>query len=95
VEGGEETQVLDASTESLWALTEQGVCFFDLKNPAAPALRFYSFTEGKTTLLRQFPNDTRIDTSSTALTVSPDGRWILYTQYDQSGSNLMLVDDYR
>ncbi|HUK74027.1 MAG TPA: hypothetical protein VLV47_00970, partial [Candidatus Bathyarchaeia archaeon] len=94
VAGGEETQVLGLSTESLWALTGQGICFFDLNNPAGPALKLYSFTTGKTTLLRQLPKNTSIDTQSTALSVSPDGRWILYTQYDQSGSNLMLVENF-
>jgi Tol biopolymer transport system component/serine/threonine protein kinase len=95
VEGGEETRVLDEGGESLWALTGEGICFFDLKNPAAPALKLYSFTAGKTTLLRQFPKDTKVDTHSSALSVSPEGRWILYTQLDQSGSDLMLVENYR
>ena len=29
------------------------------------------------------------------LTVSPDGRTILYTQLDETGSDLMLVDNFR
>ena len=27
--------------------------------------------------------------------VSPDGRWILYEQFDQAGSELMLVENFR
>ena len=27
--------------------------------------------------------------------VSPDGRFLLYVQRERSGSDLMLVDDYR
>jgi len=95
VEGGEETRVLDPGGQGVWALTGQGICFFDFNDQTGFALAFYNFATGKTTLLRQFPKDTRIDQGSTALSVSPDGRWILYTQRDQSSSDLMLVENFR
>ena len=94
VEGGEESQVLDVSAESLWMLADHGIYFFDLKDPTAPAFKFYSFAAGKTTLLRPYLKNTRVDDLSTALSVSPDGRWVLYTQLDQAGSNLMLVENF-
>jgi hypothetical protein len=93
--GGEETLVLDHGGQNRWALTSQGICFFDLHSSTGPTLKFYNFDTGKVTLLREFSRDIRIDAGSTALTVSPDGRWILYTQLDQSGSNLMLVENFR
>ncbi len=95
VAGGEETRVLDRGGQGVWTLTGQGICFFDFSGSTGAAVKFYSFSTGKVTLLREFSKDTQVDRSSTALTVSPDGRWILYTQYDQSGSNLMLVENYR
>jgi Tol biopolymer transport system component len=94
-DGGEESRILDQPRESLWALTDQGICFFDLGNLAGPVLNFYSFDRRKLRVLRQFSRETRLDTFSTALSVSPDGRWILYTQLDQSGSDLMLLDNFR
>jgi Tol biopolymer transport system component len=93
VEGGHETQLHDVPMESLWALTGEGICFFDMGNSAGPVLKFFSFS-GRATLFRQFPKETRVDRSSTALSVSPDGRWILYTQIDQSGSDVMLVENF-
>jgi Tol biopolymer transport system component/tRNA A-37 threonylcarbamoyl transferase component Bud32 len=93
--GGEETRVLDRGGVAVWALTGQGICFFDLNGSTGIALKFYNFATGKVTLLRQFSKDTSVDTGATSLSVSPDGGWILYTQLDQSGSNLMLVENYR
>ena len=29
------------------------------------------------------------------MTVSPEGQTILYSQYDESGSDLMLVENFR
>jgi len=36
-----------------------------------------------------------ITSDSTALSVSPDSRWILYTRRDLQASNLMLLDGLR
>lgn len=95
VGGGEETRVLDRGGRSAWAVTGRGICFFDLSSSNGTTLRFYDFVIGKVTLLREFSKDTQVDTINTAMTVSPDGRSILYTQLDQSGSDLMLVENYR
>jgi Tol biopolymer transport system component/DNA-binding winged helix-turn-helix (wHTH) protein len=99
-EGGEETKVLEQGGQGLWALTDQGICFFEVSNSAAetttgPALKFYSFALSRMSLLRVFPKETTIDTGSTALAVSPDSRWLLYTQIDRVGSDLILVENFR
>jgi Tol biopolymer transport system component len=95
VAGGEETRVLDRSGWDFWALTGQGICFFNPDDSIGPVLDFYSFSTGKLTHLRRFSKDTPAEGAGTALSVSPDGRWILYTQRDQPGSNLMLVENFR
>jgi Tol biopolymer transport system component len=95
VDGGAETRVLEQGGQSLWALTQQGICFFSVSNPSGPTLKLYSFSSNKLTIVRQFPKETRVDTQSTALSVSPDDRWILYTQFDQASSDLMLVENFR
>ena len=81
----------------LWALTGQGVLFFDIDNPAGPVLNLYDFATLKTTLVRKFPKNTIFAISSmadTSLSVSTDGRWAIYTQVDQASSNLMLVENF-
>ena len=95
VEGGEETPVLDKAGTSTFAVTRDGICFFDWKDALYPVVQFYNFSSRHSTMLYEFPPGTKLDTFSTAISVSSDGRWILYTQLDQSGSNLVLVENFR
>jgi Tol biopolymer transport system component len=93
--GGEEIQVLDHGSESVWALTEQGIYFGEMNDSAVPVLKFYRFATRQLETFKEFSKDTRLDLDSTAFSVSPDGRWIIYTQYDQASSDLMLMENYR
>jgi Tol biopolymer transport system component len=95
VQGGEETRVIEEGAMSLWAIAQEGICFFNLAHPAGPALQFYDFATHQVTLLRQFPKEAVIDRWGTAMSVSHDGQWIIYTQFDRAGSDLMLVEDFR
>jgi Tol biopolymer transport system component/serine/threonine protein kinase len=94
-EGGEEIEVLDQAQTGLWAVTSQGICFFDMRSPSGAAMKAYDFATRRQRVIHQFPKQTTIGTFDTSITVSPDGQWILYTQLDQAGSDLMLVEDFR
>jgi hypothetical protein len=95
VEGGEEAQVLEKAYQSIWALARDGICFLDWKDAVHPVMQSYSFRDRRSTTLYEFPRRTNLDTGNSALSVSPDERWILYTQFDQVGSNLVLVENFR
>jgi dipeptidyl aminopeptidase/acylaminoacyl peptidase len=95
VGGGEETRVIDRGGQGIWSLTSRGIYYFDISKSAGPTLKFYDFETNEMTTFRKFLKDTRVRTDSISVTVSPDGRWILYPQLDQAGSNLMLVENYR
>ena len=58
-------------------------------------MQFYNLRDRRTTTLYEFPRGTNLDTLNSAISVSPDERWILYTQIDQAGSNLLLVENFR
>ncbi|HVP47531.1 MAG TPA: LpqB family beta-propeller domain-containing protein, partial [Bryobacteraceae bacterium] len=95
--GGAETRAIEKGTVSTWAVAKDGIGYFDWKNPTHThaLLMFYSFHNQRSTTLYEFPAGTILDEGNSALSVSPDERWILYTQIDQIGSNLMLVDNFR
>ena len=70
---------------------DQGIYFI----PKAPpgdnsSLKFLSFATGKVTTLAQFSG-----LAAYGFSVSPDGRWLLYSQYEQNGADLMLVENFR
>jgi secreted PhoX family phosphatase len=54
-------------------------------------LRLQEFAAGKTRKILTLDQQAAL----TGLTVSPDGRTILYGQIDQAGSDLMLVENFR
>jgi Tol biopolymer transport system component len=93
VEGGEEVLVLTHHKAGLgraFTLVEKGIYFATAEDPAKPLIEFYNFATRKVTqvaaLSKPFYH---------ALSVSPDGRWLLYTQVDQSGSDIMLMENFR
>ena len=90
--GGEETRILDKSGSILWydwALARNGIYFLDTAKPKE-AIEFLDFESGKTTPV-VYPDKTVI----WGVTVSPDGRHILYVQTDLLQSSLVLVKNFR
>jgi Tol biopolymer transport system component/serine/threonine protein kinase len=92
--GGEEVRILAHGQQNLWALSKDGIYYGDIDHGGAFVITFYSFSTRHETLVRVFPSSTKLDSNSTALSISPDGRWILYTQLDQAGSDLMFMEGY-
>jgi len=92
VDGGDETQVLESLVQwGDFVVVDAGIYF--IPTPAAGAasssINFLSFATGK------IKSVATTDRPGGGLTVSIDGRWILYTQLDQSASELMLVENFR
>ena len=96
VAGGEERQLpelLDAGYWRYWAVLDDGIYFVSRAASGRPALKFFSFATRRVTrlgVLERAPLH-----GPPGLTVSPDGRRILYAQTDQSISDLMLVENFR
>jgi Tol biopolymer transport system component len=85
VEGGEESQILDSITCLAFAVSREGVYFVSLPN-----LQYLDFSTGRSKTILTPQKQPEF-----GLSVSPDERWLLYSQLDQGGSDLMLVENFR
>jgi Tol biopolymer transport system component/DNA-binding winged helix-turn-helix (wHTH) protein len=93
--GGEEEFVTGHHQAGLWRywrVTEQGI-YFATATPAGAMLEFYSFAN------KQIIEVARLSRGAErylpGLAVSPDGRSLLYCQMDRSGSDIMMVENFR
>lgn len=89
VQGGEETQVLHhpwAGLFECWGVAREGIYFY---NDDTSAIEFFSFATRKITQIAK-PEKRGGDVA-----LSPDGRWILFSQVDQDTSGIILVDNFR
>jgi hypothetical protein len=90
--GGEEVKVLDSvHTLGEWTVGQRGIYFFSSPDRQGHSeIRLYEFATGKIRKLLTIEH--KIDL---AIAVSPDGQAILYTQLDEAGKDLMLVENFR
>jgi Tol biopolymer transport system component/DNA-binding winged helix-turn-helix (wHTH) protein len=92
VGGGREEAVLDrpdVGPTRQWLVTEEGIYFVTAAKPSGATLQLFSFTAGKVHAVANLPKPI------SSLSASRDGRVLLLTQVDQSGSDLMLVENFR
>jgi len=93
VAGGEEKPVLEQLAAGLWgywALTAEGIYFYDAPTKA---IEFFSFKTRKVAQVAK-PEKPPVFYDP-GLAVFPDGRSILFAQIDQSESHIMLVENFR
>jgi Tol biopolymer transport system component/DNA-binding winged helix-turn-helix (wHTH) protein len=96
VMGGEETFVLDhhrAGFWRYWTVVERGIYFATAERPEQPLIEFYSFATSQVTPVAVLEKGLNLRASG--LAVSPDGRWLIWTQRDQDGSDIMLMENFR
>ena len=76
---------------------EEGVYFADRDPASFPGegwgVKFLNLRDGRVSLITELPN--RPNLAGGGLDVSPNGAWLIVSQQDQSGSDLMLVENFR
>ncbi|MBZ5543355.1 MAG: serine/threonine-protein kinase [Acidobacteriia bacterium] len=92
VGGGEEVKVLEPThAEAGWTVGKLGIYFFTPADAQGRSdLCLYKFATAKISKILTIERNVFY-----RIAVSPDERTILYTQYDQTGSDLMLVENFR
>jgi Tol biopolymer transport system component/predicted Ser/Thr protein kinase len=91
-EGGEATKVLDGvHTTAGWTVGGHGIYFFAKPDEKGHSdLSIYEFATGKTRKIATIERPV-----TWYVEVSRDDRTLLYTQVDEAGSDLMLVENFR
>jgi Tol biopolymer transport system component len=90
VDGGREKQLVDSLSLHSFAITKEGIYYATASAAwgGTSQLMFYSFATKKSTLILP------IGMPGFGLDVSPDGRYLVYTQIDNPTSNLMLIENF-
>lgn len=87
VEGGEEIQIIESIRGwAAFSVVDKGIYFISADGVK---VRFLDFDTGGIQTVAEF------EVPHSVLTVSPDGRTMLYRQTDSAGSDLMLVENFR
>jgi len=88
--GGEETKIVESAMGQAFAVGRKGIYFVAPNPDGSSAVQFQSFATCKVTTIALIQRSLEF-----GLSVSPDERFILYTQVDQSGSDLLLVENFQ
>jgi len=97
VDSGEETPVLVDQPKlgywGYWAVVDEGIYFVNVEVKLHPTIEFFSFATGRVTQIAAMEKEAVL--ASPGFAISPDGRWILYAQVDQSGGDITLVENFQ
>lgn len=88
LEGGKASQVLASVVNNNLAVVRDGIYFIPNLRPYS--IRFLSFSSGKKTIVAQLARE-----PAWGFSVSPDGRSLLFAEYEAVRSELKLVENFR
>ena len=90
-DGGDEEKIIDSvHPEGKWTVGRTGLYFFTPPDERGQSeLDYWDLATGKTRKIQ-----TMTAGISYGIALSPDGRTLLYSQIDDAGSDLMLVDNF-
>jgi Tol biopolymer transport system component/DNA-binding winged helix-turn-helix (wHTH) protein len=93
VKGGAEERVSEVGHPYFWGMSKENACFLDVFKEQVTTTCLNLSTK-RPMMVSSFPNDGRIRPTGPSFSVSPDGRWILYSRIEREEADLMLVDKF-
>ncbi len=78
------------SNPHLWTVVPGGIYFVPADAPKS--VRYFDFATKQVRQILEIKKELEF---SSGLSVSPDGRWILYSQEDEASTDIMLVENFR
>jgi Tol biopolymer transport system component len=94
--GGKETPLFDFYQKNysrMWTVTNEGIYFAVPESSARSTIKFFNFASGSQKTVVEIEGNLRSNVSG--LTLSPNGRWLLFPLVAQYGSDLMMIEDFR
>jgi Tol biopolymer transport system component len=88
VDGGTEQRIAEPFWGVSLVVAKSGL-YHALPSPRGPVIYFRSFLTGRTTTVATIPSFYWF------MSVSPDERYLLYSMAERTGSDLMLVENFR
>jgi hypothetical protein len=91
VNGGVESKVVDSVHTRKWTVGHSAIYYATAPDERGHGeIRSYEFATGKTTKILKMTRS-----PGWGMTLSPDDQTLLYTQIDEAGSDLMIVENFR
>jgi Tol biopolymer transport system component len=78
-----------------WRVAQEGIYYLNVRAPGGPAIELLEFANGRSRSIARLADSYRKDLFPGGLTVSPDGRRIVYSLGSRSVTNIMLVENFR
>jgi len=91
ITGGEGSKVLPSVISRCYSLVNEGIYFIPEPGPDRKfSVQFLRFATGKVRMVAMMSRE-----PAEGLSVSPDSRFMLFSQFDQTNIDLMLVENFR
>lgn len=94
--GGPETPVYDFHERNysrMWLVTNEGIYFVLPASPTRSLIKLFEPTTGSVRTVAEI--DSAMRNGVSGLTLSPDGKWLLFPVLTQRGSDLMMIENFR